>query len=450
MFFRWDGVDMRYFLGLTEISGMYSAYKKGFDEIGVKSDFFTFAESRFFKHKNDFFIADFITKCLKVSKNNSWLFRYFAKLIGGLFCIIFFIFAIIRYDVFIFSYTTSLFPNNRDLPFLKLFGKKIIWIFNGSDIRPPFMDGALIYSYNCSSVWLLVKDAEISKQRAQYIEKYSDLIIAQPCHCMFLSKPFVNSVYIGVPVIEKYVKHNKNLIRDESVLRVFHAPSSPYSKGTFKIREYIKEINKELEPLGKKIEYIEKSDVSHDEVISEMANADIVFDQLYSDIMIPVVTAEAMMLGKPSIVGGYVKMYRDIYQKITPIEYCDFSPIVYVLPEKDEIKQAICKFFDSNYRKKCCENARKVYDKWCNPIVAATILNRIIEDVFLKQDKNIKSYYSNIICDPNKILYYHGCGIDETKLKEILRRVCEIRPNFVFDETRTPLVEEINKWIHEC
>ncbi len=440
---------MRFLIGVTDVSGIYTAYKSGFDAIGAKSDFITFTDSRYFSHTNPSILANIIKYCLKVSKDGNWVLKYPITCVGGVACVLFLLRAIVMYNVFIFSYTTSLLPGNRDLPILKLFGKKIIWIFHGSDIRPQFMDGVAIYDYNCTSVSLMVADAEESKRRARYIEKYADLVVAQPCHSIFLTKPFMNSVYLGVPVIDEAGHSKCGDYRDKDTLRVFHAPSEPYAKGTFKLREYIDEINGELKLVGKRIEYVEKTGVPHQDIISEIKQADVVFDQLYSDLVMPVFTCEAMMVGTPSIVCGYVKQYPDVYPKITPVGDIVDPPITYISPTKDEIRRELCKFFDGKYREASELKARDVYLVRCEPKKLASAFVTFAQNWRSELAWDFSKLYPNMICDPNSIVYYHGCGIDEDRLRRILARVRMIRPDFVFGDTRPELVEAINSWLDE-
>jgi len=146
-------------------------------------------------------------------------------------------------------------------------------------------------------------------------------------------------------------------------------------------------------------------------------------------------------------VCGYVKQYPDIYPKINPLISREYSPVVYVSPTKDEIKTALYKFFDVEYRVKSSEEARRAYYLWCDPQRLTMSLVRFVENWEPEFGGYFEKIYSELVCDPNKIVYYHGCGIDANKLRRILRRVREIRPDFVFGDRRTDLVEVINKWL---
>ena len=84
-------------------------------------------------------------------------------------------------------------------------------------------------------------------------------------------------------------------------VRVLHVPSSAAAKGSVEIRRTISD----LVAGGVPIEFVELSNASNEEVLAALKGADLVVDQLYSDIVMPSLAKEAAVLGVPVIVAGY-------------------------------------------------------------------------------------------------------------------------------------------------
>lgn len=436
---------MRYFIGVTEISGIYSSLYHGLKSIGVNADFVTFTNSRYFSHTNKSMLTRMIVVCLRASKDGFWLFQIPAKYTGGFLCFVHMIIALLKYDVFIFCYTTSLLPKNLDLPILKMFNKKIIWFFHGSDIRPPFMDGAAIYGYNSMFERRLINNAEESKSRARYIEKYADFVVAQPCHSVFLTKPFINSVHFGQPV-NKFEYCNGE--RNDDVVTLFHSTTSSYAKGTFTIRYWVEILREDLlkrdPPI--KIEYTEVSYLPHDELLKRMSESDIVIDQLYSDLFLSITASEAVMLGKPVIVGGYLRRYPSLIKHVNPMERwmnnggtISEEPVKYIEPTYDEFKNAVINLSGYKNRILCGYNTRFVYEHLFDPTLFALRVTKLAEKFMIPDE-----WYLH----PKDVVYIHGCGVDETKLKYMMILVKKKQDDLCLLPERGDVLKEVDTWLN--
>jgi hypothetical protein len=400
---------MRILVGTTEISGYNSSLVGGFSNIGVDADFVCFDDYPFDEIKT-LPIARIIGKLYRLFKSGNRL----AAVPGCVLGFLLFFYSLLRYDVFIFCYKNSLIPGNLDLPVLKLFKKKIIWIFHGTDIRPMYMDGnyvSKIYSRELE-VSDMVSEILRQKERVRFIEKYADIIIAQPLHSIFLTKPFVNEVLIGYPVVDRYAG---NIQKSGSMIRILHAPSNPLLKGTEKIRELMENIKQKYP-----VEYVEISDSPHDVVLYEMALCDIVIDQMFSDLSIPVLSTEACMMGKPSVVGGYPRLYPHLERYIYPLYNNVQKPVTaFVFPDK--IKDSDINFElvierlvrDSDFRTSMGVLARKYYETTCKPSIVAQRFVDIING-------NIDNAW---MINPMDIAYVHGCGCQEWQLVLLYREM---------------------------
>jgi hypothetical protein len=443
---------MRYFIGVTEISGIYSSLYNGLKSIGIDADFVTFTNSQYFPNINTSRLANTIRWCLNVSKDGFWLFQTPAKYIGGFLCILNLLFALAKYDVFIFCYTTSLLPKNLDLPILKLFNKKIIWFFHGSDIRPQFMDGVSIYSYNSMLEGRLIRDTDESKLRVHYIEKYADVIVAQPCHSIFLTKPFINSVKLGQPVSKFDFFQSE---RTDNIVRLFHSTTSPYAKGTFTIRHWVDALREDLShrDIPIKIDYTEVSYLPHDELLKRMAESDIVIDQLYSDLFLSITASEAIMLGKPVIVGGYLKRYPTLIKHVNPMTNflkkgnrtlktgvtTSEEPVKYIEPNYDEFKDAVINLSDYKNRILCEYNAYFIYSQLLDPTLFALRVTKLVDNVIIPDEWYL---------DPKEAVYIHGCGVDESKLKYMVSLSKKKRNDLCLLPEREDVLKEVDKWLN--
>lgn len=426
---------------------MYSTLCNSLNEIGVDADFVDFSGSRYFKYKNKSILAGAIKYLLYLSQGGGyWVFQFPAKLIGGVLCIFHFLLAIIKYDVFIFNYTTSLLPKNLDLPILKFFGKRVLWVFHGSDLRPAFMDGAVIYGYNSMFVNRMIADTDENKRRAQYIEKYADVIVAQPCHSMFLTKPFINSVHLGQPILRVGVEP---ILPESGVVKLYHAPSSPYAKGTRTLRKWVIQLKEDLSALESPIiiDYNEALHLPHDELLIEMAKSDIVVDQLYSDLYFPITTCEAIMLGKPVVIGGYLKRYPDVLKHVNPMQRfinrgkLSEEPVVYIEPTYEEFKNAIIHLAGYKHRVMSGVNTNFLYDNLCDPKLFALRITKLVENFLIRPEWYV---------DPKQIVYLHGCGVEETKLIKNLHEVETRRGDFCFLPEREDLCARVREWLKKC
>ena len=189
---------MRIFIGLHEIAGYNSRLKQGFSELGVKADFITLSPHPFAyggRDEPNRFLRALIW--MRENRNKKWKFKGFRVRLGGrawrfrgfqvrikpLFDLVsrpIFLLAVIRYDAFIFGFGTGFyffklvpFP---DLPLLKLLGKRIIFVFFGSDARPSYLNGAELLRDGDASptVEQCVERTRNKKRKIRMIEKYAD------------------------------------------------------------------------------------------------------------------------------------------------------------------------------------------------------------------------------------------------------------------------------------
>ena len=106
-----------------------------------------------------------------------------------------FLSAVVKYDVFLFTYGNSFFTANLDLPLLKLLGKRIVMPFLGSEVRPRYIDGFLEFA----GLEEMHASAQQQRKKIRFIERFVDVIINNPAAGHLLERPFVNFYCLGIP-----------------------------------------------------------------------------------------------------------------------------------------------------------------------------------------------------------------------------------------------------------
>ena len=422
---------MRVFLGLAEVSGFYSNLAKGFKEIGVYAELVTLTQHKFGYQDNH------PSKIVKVARyavskriqadNRNFLSKMGWSLLAGLTRVVLFVWAIARFDVFIFGCATSFF-RLYELPILKLFGKKIIYNFHGTDGRCAFMDGFAEDTFmprelcegtgyigplrTTDSQTIKKKKLEayrdITKKRKKtvaQIDKYADVIINSPSHGQHHTRKFVQRLIMGMPYApDKDLTSKVGLIKKD-VVTILHSPSFPEGKGTPEIRKAIHN----LQSKGLNIDFIEVTGRPNREVLELLIECDFVIDQLYSDMAMVGFATEAAFFGKPAIVGGYYSRHqnRDIAKHWIP-------PTLFCLPE--ELESSIAKMIlDVKYRQALGEKAKAyVESKW----VASESAKRFL--MLAEGD-----FPEEWLFDPACSNYILGMGMSKDKIREIMKGMIE-------------------------
>lgn len=362
---------MRVFIGLYEIAGYYIRLHKALRKIGVKSDYF--CEFHPFNYANLSDYDTFLGKVLFLLTKYKFIFTKFktkffsAKRFSKIFFniliaftrVLIFFYSLIKYDVFIFSFSGSIlnFLNYLDLPFLKKFRKKIICcVFHGSEARPRYID---FYGLDFSNTDKLLCDlrriVERQKRNLETIEKYSDVIIGSYLTSHFLKKKFIDYLYIGYisPFFDNQdIDSEKN---GSENLIILHSPSNPIHKGTDEIRKAMENIRK----CYNNVEYVELVGKDYYYIQGFLKNCSFVVDQLYSDTPLAGLGTEAAVFGKPTITGGYVwDKLKSIYDEnvLAPSYLCRSEEIEKAIEEmilnkelREDLGKKVKKFVEENW-----------------------------------------------------------------------------------------------------
>jgi len=389
---------MKIFIGLCEIAGYGYNLKKGFKSLGIDAKSW-FREPHIFAYdKNEqkyyFKFYNFLYQKIKPDfLRNAILFclKRFASMLV-------FPYFLLTRDVFIFIFGYSFFPNNFDLLILKLLKKKIIAVFCGNDTRCNIISGS------CN-----IKEKFINRKikKIQMWEKYADHIIVNPLSSQMHVRNSINWFDIGIPFenIDYSVQSKNEINKYYDKFTILHAPSKKKVKGTYKIREVIGELKKELkDEFNLNIEYIELHGVSNEVVLDMLQKCDLVVDELYSDVYFGALGTEAAYFGKPSVVGTYGKKYIE--------KYFHYPDQISFLINPDNLKEELKSIITHPEKIKVIgSNAKKFVRERQNPKKVAEKFISIIGN----------NYPESWNFDPQEVDYWMGAGRSKNDLINLLQ-----------------------------
>lgn len=315
------------FLGLGNVAGYFSNIKHGFDALGLSSYHLNVDANIYDRRESD--SQHFYIRLLRYLYNTRR--SNLSKVIKILLAITykmalapFFIWALAKCDTFIFG-ANHTFYRLYDLPILRFFNKKIIFVYFGSDSRPPYMNGVEVLED--SSIESIIHKAKKLKRKIEYIEKYADYIINSPTSGQFHEKKYINWFAIGMPCLNGNKQAIKNhMVINKNQIVVLHAPSKPKVKGSAFISEMCSKYKEKYN-----IIYLSITGMPNSQVLENIEKCDIVIDELYSDSPLGGLGVEAAGFMKPTLLSGYYSKYfhRDNHKYPMP-------PSLYCLPENLE------------------------------------------------------------------------------------------------------------------
>ena len=226
--------------------------------------------------------------------------------------------ALLRYNVFHLYFGFSFLPFNLDLPILKLFGKKVVMTYCGSDIR--LIDIEATRNPYAGLLKIGLDDPRfdpLKKRRMRWHRLWIDKVIAP--RNIYAS---ACAVFPREEVEKDIWLHNTMDVRayappafeTKDVPLLVHAPSEPGIKGT----EYVKGAIEELRRRGMRFDFLLLEDRPHAEVQRILRDeVDIVLDQFLLGAF-GSLAVEGMYYGKP-VVGYLIESVRAEHYPDCPI-----------------------------------------------------------------------------------------------------------------------------------
>jgi glycosyltransferase involved in cell wall biosynthesis len=200
------------------------------------------------------------------------------------------------FDIVHFHYGRSLIPARGhlpwywDLPVWRALGKKVVFTFHGSDVRRRSHHVA-------DDEWSFYRFAEIPcdeeriESQLRIIRNYADLMTV----VSVLDQPYVpDAVYLPKLVDVRKIAYVGPVRRERPV--IFHAPSRRATKGT----DFVLEALDRLRETGAEFDVDLVEGVSHAELLTRSARADIVVEKLLGGDA-GVSSLEAMAQGKVAV-----------------------------------------------------------------------------------------------------------------------------------------------------
>jgi len=400
--------QLRVFIGIRETAGYFRGLERGFADIGINARFYNLSPNPFgYGGQGRQSVAARVLR-LRDAPPRTWRARAWAlalllnRTARSMRTAFLLPWALIRYDAFVLGGDQRLL-GGLELPLMRALKRPVVFVFNGTDHRPPYLSGRWIRQSEVVGTQRMARDTRIAFQRVKQAERYAAAIVALPSSAQFHELPFVNFLAAGIPVAP-----NPNAVQDQpasrgnGVVRVLHAPSYPIFKGTEVIRRAVDDIRRQ----GVQIEYREISGKPHAEVLSALRWADFVVDQVYSDTPMAGFVTEAAHYGKPAVIGGYYA--RHLPQEVPPDHV---PPSLFCLP--DELPQALATMAtDKEFRLRMGTSARQwVTERWSPAAVAGRFVRLLageIPDEWMVEPKNLS--------------YALGWGVPEGEVRRALTR----------------------------
>jgi hypothetical protein len=391
---------------MAETAGYLGNLQRGFEEIGCTCHFLDLGEHPFGYDRSP--ALPRLTRLRRSAsrranatprrspRRGAW------RLATGLIDLLITAWAIAHADLFIFTGHHSLLWRNTDLPVLRLMGKRIVWVFLGSDHRPPYLNGKWVrdaLATGDGGFEAMASRALAYRKIVRRIERGAHVVVAMSASAQLHARPFVHLLAIGIPhggADDEPTPSRDGVVPAGPEIRILHSPSDP-AKGTDVIRDCIGELDRQ----DIAVSYHQITGRPHAEVLEAIGESDLVVDQVYSDSPLAVFATEAGYRGRAAVVGGYYagEIAADVPPELIP-------PSRYVLPE--HMCAAIRELAVDGAARLAlaAELSRFVRDRWSRAAVAGRYL-----ELAAAEPPGAWRY------DPKTLRYVHGWGLSEAALK---------------------------------
>ena len=224
--------------------------------------------------------------------------------------------AFFKYNVFHFYFAKSLWPWNIDLPLYRLFGKKVVMEYLGTDIDLWLGKNGVDGHGRPINRTKLVKRVY---RQAKLVNKQ---LVCAPNYYQFVD----NSIILPLALdLSAFDFHPLDIYQGKE-LTIMHCPTNRRQKKSDYIEAALERLNSE----GYRFKYKCVTNVTHEQLKQEYITSDIVIDQLNG--WFGTVSIEAMALGRPVVAGYYPHLchYDKRYENM-PIINADIYNIYDVL-----------------------------------------------------------------------------------------------------------------------
>ena len=322
----------RIFMGLREVAGFYSQLHKGFRSLGYTC---RLAQSQAHEYA-------YATKAVRFPLLNPLArFHYVSQRcriapVRWLLLLIWyvgwqilrwplFVWAAMCHKVFILRAMVPFLPFYLELPLLKLFRRRIVMTYHGTESRPAFMNGKFMNR----SPWFVRHVVPwicwMQRRVIGWADRFCDVVLEHTATGMYHRKPFLIYLCAGVPV-DVSSPPAPPRSAGAGPAKALHCPSEVVTgtKGTPQVRAAVEEVRRR----GVAVELVELTGVPNSAVLEAIGQCDFVIDEIWSDSPMAGFAAEAASRGRAAVVGGY---YSEILTDEVPAEA--IPPSRFVMPD---------------------------------------------------------------------------------------------------------------------
>ena len=272
---------MRILIGTVEIAGIAANLKRGFLEAGVDAETVLGASHPYqYDGANRPRLLTRLWQWIDGKAKSAGdggqpgiagLYRRAHRLFGT----VVLLHALVRYDVCIFLFGVTLTNTAAELRLLRWLGKRIVFVYVGSDTRPPYVNGAQYPESGLPNSAHIAKLTAAVKNRLRAQELCADYCINSPFTAQLHERRYINWFGMGLP--RQPPDSRPDAAADTGpVTRILHAPSRIDAKGTAAIRLAVDR----LKDAGHEIDYVEVRNQPNAVVIEEIVKCDFVIDQV--------------------------------------------------------------------------------------------------------------------------------------------------------------------------
>ena len=297
---------MRILVGLADVANVASTYAKGFRALGHETFTVVWRKSYFYPDAEYDVVINKHSSNGQTERSRSTKWAVWSSAGLGILQIP----HALTCDLFVlFGY--SILPHHLYSPILKLLGKRIVFVFWGSDIRHwyPLQQEMRILGVDAEIQPFIdyIRDHPASsfhdKLRAvRNAERHADLILSQPGYGQLQARPYMRA---NIPLDLSRFRFS---VPDREVPLVLHAPSVPGVKGT----EFVMAAVEQLKREGVSFEFRLIQKMPNAQLRELLTEADIVVDELFSET-VGALSAESMATGNAVLVR-----YMPEYARVPP------------------------------------------------------------------------------------------------------------------------------------
>jgi len=210
------------------------------------------------------------------------------------------------HDVLVFSFGRTATDTTLELRLYRLLRRRVVFVFHGSDARPPYLNEA--YAPEGEAIdWDRLHQVTVEvATRIRRIDRYASTVLAYPAIAHFFTRELVDWYAMGKPLtlppFDRISLQRPDPRGTDSgrAFRVGHAPTRPTTKGTPVLAACIEQLREE----GWNIELVTTPGiVKKRDMLSLLSSCDLTVDQLWADVPGATLAAELAALGMPVIVG---------------------------------------------------------------------------------------------------------------------------------------------------